>query len=59
MLSTMPMPPTRPMPSRSSGTKARDTPIFWIWVGVFPTSSSPALSTGTWLPAMSLLGWGG
>ena len=59
MLSTMSMLATRPMPSRSSGTKARETPIFWIWVGVFPTSSSPALSTGTWSPAISELGWGG
>ena len=37
MFPVMPMEPTRPMPSRSSGTKAMATPAFLICMGVLPT----------------------
>ncbi len=43
MLSVMPMEPTRPMPKRSSGTKAMATPAFLICMGVLPTSSEAGL----------------
>ena len=39
MFPVMPMPPTRPIPSRSSGTKAMATPACLICMGVLPTSS--------------------
>ena len=47
LLAKLPIEPTSPMPSRSSGTKAMDTPMSWICRGFLPSSSSPPLSTGT------------
>ena len=46
MFSVMPMPPTRPMPRRSSGTNASATPASLISMGVLPTSSAGALPSG-------------
>ena len=40
MLPVMPIVPTRPMPSRSSGTNERATPISRMAFGLRPTSSS-------------------
>ena len=46
MLPVMPIEPTRPMPRRSSGTKASATPDFLICIGVLPTSSDSGAPSG-------------
>ena len=48
MLPVIPMPPTRPIPSRSSGTKARDTPACLICMGVLPTRSKVSFPSGVY-----------
>ena len=42
----MPIEPTRPMPSRSSGTKAMATPAFRICMGVLPTRLAGGCPSG-------------
>ena len=46
MFPVMPMLPARPMPSRSSGTKAIVTPAFRICIGVLPTKLAVSPPSG-------------
>ena len=46
MLPVMPIEPTRPMPSRSSGTNDMEMPLLRIFIGSRPTSSFSAPPSG-------------
>ena len=46
MFPVMPMEPTRPIPSRSSGTNAIATPAFLICMGVLPTRLVDSFPSG-------------
>ena len=55
MLPVMPIDPTSPIPSLSSGTKAMPIPVSRIFFGVLPTSSTslPSLPMKRTLPALT------